>query len=379
MNDKIKVGVVGCGTVAELYYLAGIRDDPAADLTAICDVVSDRAEQAAHKYDASRWFSDLDRMLAEADLDAVVVLTQHRHHYENAMKVLRAGKHLAIEKPLAETFEQARQIVELAETSGLKLSAAPPSVLDPVTVRIRQLLRDGAVGKVSHVLWHASGSGPARRANWGFTDQTWFYQRHAGPMSSLGPYALTSLTWFLGPVLRVGALSGISIPERIAAAGPSEGERFATTAPDNNMVLLDWGGGTFGTLDVGYCAMASKGPQAQFFGDEGVLAVNGGAGADCIEVYRQDDRLGVSGWLPAGSPDLGAGFTIATTATHLVDCILDDKPPRTSGRRAMHVSEIMELAARLKAECFSTRPRASNGIVPDERVDRAPYAYEHVW
>ncbi|MCY3800165.1 MAG: Gfo/Idh/MocA family oxidoreductase [Chloroflexi bacterium] len=346
MSAKIKVGVVGCGTVAELYYLAGIRNHSTADLTAVCDVVSDRAEQAARKYGASSWFSDLDRMLAEADLDAVLVLTQHKHHYENAMKVLKAGKHLAIEKPLAESFDQARQIVELAETSGLKLSAAPPSVLDPVTVRIRELIRDGAVGKISHVIWHASGSGPARRANWGFTDQTWFYQRHAGPMSSLGPYALTSLTWFLGPVLRVAALSGISISERIAAAGPTEGRPFATTAPDNNLVLLDWGEGTFGSLDVGYCAVASKGPQGQFFGDEGVLAVNGGTGADCIEVYRQDEGSGVSGWLAAGSPNLGGGFTIATTITHLVDCIFEDRQPETSGRHALHVSEIMETAAR---------------------------------
>ena len=346
MSVKIKVGVVGCGTVSELYYLGGIQGHPTADLTAVCDVVSDRAEQAARKYGVSLWFSDLDRMLAEADLDAVVVLTQHKHHHENAMKVLRAGKHLAVEKPLAETFEQARQIVEMAEAGGLTLSAAPPSVLDPVTIRIRELIRGGVVGKVAHVVWHASGSGPARRAGWGFTDQTWFYQRHAGPMSSLGPYALTSLTWFLGSVQRVGALSGISIPERIAAAGPTEGKPFATTAPDNNLVLLDWGEGTFGTLDVGYCAMASKGPQAQFFGDEGVLSVNGGAGADCIEVYRKDERLGVSGWLPAGSPNLGAGFTIATTVTHLVDCILEDRQPQTSGRHALHVSEIMELAAR---------------------------------
>ena len=345
MSAKIKVGVVGCGTVSELYYLAGIRGHPTADLAAVCDVVSDRAEQAARKYGVPLWFSDLDRMLAEADLDAVVVLTQHKHHHENAIKVLKAGKHLAVEKPLAETFEQARQIVELAEAGGLKLSAAPPSVLDPMTVRIRQLIRGGAVGKVAHVIWHASGSGPARRTGWGFTDQTWFYQQHAGPMSSLGPYALTSLTWFLGPVLRVGALSGISVPERIAAAGPTEGEPFATTAPDNNLVLLDWGEGTFGTLDVGYCAMASKGPQAQFLGDEGVLAVNGGPGADCIEVYRKDERLGVSGWLPAGSPNLGAGFTIAVTVTHLVDCILEDRQPETSGRQALHVSEIMELAA----------------------------------
>ena len=346
MSAKIKVGVAGCGTVSELYYLAGIQGHPTADLTAVCDVVSDRAKQAARKHGASLWFSDLDRMLAEADLDAVVVLTQHKHHHENAMKVLRAGKHLAIEKPLAETFEQARQIVELAETSGVKLSAAPPSVLDPMTVRIRQLIRGGAVGKVSHVIWHASGAGPARRANWGFTDQTWFYQRHAGPMSSLGPYALTSLTWCLGPVLRVGALSGISIPERIAAAGPTEGEPFATTAPDNNLVLLDWGEGTLGTLDVGYCAMASKGPQAQFFGDEGVL------------VGERRPRRRLHRGLPKGRTPGRLGMAsggIAESGSRFHDCrrqsptssIASSKTGsrRHPGHQALHVSEIMELAA----------------------------------
>ena len=96
--------------------------------------------------------------------------------------------------------------------------------------------------------------------------------------------------------------------------------------------------------DIGYCAMASQAPRSEYYGDEGVLQVKGGPGADCIEVFRQDDGLGFGGWLPAGSPGLGSSFNISVMATHLVDCIVEDKDPLCSGRHAMHVTEIMELA-----------------------------------
>lgn len=345
MANRIKVGVLGTGTVAELYYLSAVAGySEKAELTAVCDVVPGRAEAAAQKYGAAQSYDDYSAMLAEADLDAVLVLTQHQFHYENTKQALLAGKHVAVEKPLSNRFDEARELVELAEARGLKLSCAPPMFFEPLTIRVRELIQGGAIGKVAYAVSRASGSGPARRVGWGSTDQTWFYQAGGGPLASLGAYNLTTLTWILGPVKRVGALTGISIPQRFALSGPEKGQTFETTAPDNNLLLLDWGDNLFGMTDIGYCAIANKSPRAEYYGDEGVLIVNGGSGRDCIEVYEQHEDLGYAGWVPAGSPNLGANFDISVTITHLIDCLLDGTEPVTSGRHALHVTEIMDLA-----------------------------------
>lgn len=345
MDRKIKVGILGCGTVAELYYLKGVSEyADRAELTAVCDLVPGRAAAAARKHGVKRVFEDYDAMLDEADLDAVLVLSQADFHYEHAMKALKSGKHVAIEKPMANSFAEAKEIVETAEQRGLKLSCAPSMVLEPIIRRVHELIKGGAIGKVAYVVSRASGSGPARRAGRDFTDQIWFYQAGGGPLGSLGTYNLTALTWILGPVKRVAALSGISIPERLAMTGPSKGQRFKTTAPDNNLLLLDWGDNTFGMSDIGYCAAASKGPGTHYYGERGALVVNGGPGADCIEVFQQDDGLGFGGWVPAGRPNMSAGYNISVVITHLIDCILDGADPLTSGRHALHVTEIMDLA-----------------------------------
>ena len=345
MANRVKVGVLGTGTVAELYYLSGVAGHTErAELMAVCDAVPGRAEAAAQKYGAVHSFDDYGEMLEKADLDAVLVITQHEFHYEHTKQALLAGKHVAVEKPLSNRFDEAKELVELAEARGLKLSCAPPMFFEPVTKRVRELIQGGAIGKVAYVVSRASGAGPARRPGWGSTDQTWFYQAGGGPLASLGAYNLTALTWTFGPVKRVGALTGISIPERIALSGPGKGQVFKTTAPDNNLLLLDWGDNMFGMTDIGYCAVANKSPRAEYYGDEGVLIVNGGSGPDCIEVFEQREDLGYAGWVPAGSPNLGANFDISVTITHLVDCLIDGSEPLTSGKHALHVTEIMELA-----------------------------------
>jgi predicted dehydrogenase len=130
----------------------------------------------------------------------------------------------------------------------------------------------------------------------------------------------------------------------MALSGPGKGQLFDTTAADNNLLLLDWGDSLFGMTDIGYCAAAIKSPRAEYYGDQGALIVNGGSGPDCIEVYEQHEDLSYAGWVPAGSSNLGANFDISVTITHLIDCLVDGSEPLTSGRHALHVTEIMDLA-----------------------------------
>ena len=354
---KVKVGVVGIGTVAELFYLDAIVAHGArAELTALADVAPGRARAAAEKWGARAAFEDLDEMLARTDVEAVLVLTRHTQHYEHAKKVLEAGRHLGIEKPIAHTFEKATEIVELAERRGLKLAAAPAMVFEPVSQRAKELLLDGAIGQISFVRTQMIANPADRETEWRRldpviarletppTDQTWMFDAaEGGPLFDLTTYQLIEPTSLLGPIQRVGALTGIAVRERVALSGPTKGQAFTATAPDNNAMLFDWGDDRLGMAYSGYLPPSFRGPHTEYYGDEGALAINGGMGADSVELYRLDgDRAPT--WKPVGQPHDGWGIVPRAGAiTHLVDCILDDTELQMSARQALHIIEVLEL------------------------------------
>lgn len=359
MAQKVKVGVVDCGTVAELLYLDAIVEcSHRIELTALCDVVPGRAEAAARRWGATSWFEDPDDMLAGSDVEAVLVLTKHSQHYQHCKKVLESGRHLGIEKPIAHSFELAEEVMALADARGLKLCAAPAMMFEPVAQRTNELLSGGAIGTVYYVRTQMIASPADRETEWRRqgpklgrissppTDQTWMYQAgEGGPLADLTAYQLIPILRHMGSVKRVAGLSGVAVRDRVAMSGPTSGQRFETTAPDNNAMLLDWGGSRFGVCYSGYLPQISRGPSLECYGDEGVLIVNGGTGEDSIEIYRERPEFGYGGWVPAGKPNSGWDIVQRAGAiTHLADCILDGTEVQMSGQQALHILEVTELA-----------------------------------
>ena len=95
-----------------------------------------------------------------------------------------------------------------------------------------------------------------------------------GPLADLGIYMLHTLTELLGPVHRVAALTGISVPERTVLYGPATGKQITVTEDDNTQLLLDFGDATFAHLDSTFCAWSTPGPTLEIYGSEGVLALD---------------------------------------------------------------------------------------------------------
>ncbi len=360
MARKVSVGVVGIGTVAELFYLEAIvKHSDRAELTALCDVVPGRADAAAAKWGAKAAFTDLGEMLDQTEVEAVLVLTKHSQHYDHAKQVLDAGRHLGIEKPIAATLEQATEIVELAEARHLKLAPAPAQAFEPVSRRAEALIAGGAIGRVAAFRTQMTANPADRETEWRRlgrniaridtppTDQTWMYTAgEGGPLFDLTPYQLIPPTRLLGPIKRVGALAGIAVPDRVAGSGPAKGQSITTTAPDNVVMMLDWGEDRFGTVYSGYLPANFRGPHTEYYGDAGVLAINGGTGTDNIEIYRQVTGGRESRWEAVGEPNDGWNVVDRAGAiTHLVDCIADDAEVQLSARQALHILEVIDLVS----------------------------------
>jgi len=237
---KINVGVVGCGDAAQHVYLSEFhRLQDRAQLVAVCDRVEARAHAARRRFGAQASYMDLHRFLRESDVELVLNLTPHHAHGEVSLAALEAGRHVYTEKPMAQSLDEATQLIEAARAHRVKLACAPVTLLLPTMRRWQQRLREGAMGRPTFARAQALAA-----PLWeGFSpDHAWYFTAGSGPLMDMGVYALTGLTGLFGPALRVSAMSGTILPERVMRDGPFAGTRIQTHVDDPVHVHLDFGG-----------------------------------------------------------------------------------------------------------------------------------------
>lgn len=128
-NKIIGVGVIGCGEIAQLMHLPFIQELPAFRVAALCDISAGVLEKLGEQYGVSALYSDYRALLADPAVDAVAICTYD--HGEIVAAALAAGKHVLVEKPLAFTPEEARPLVEQAETSGVVAMVGYMKLYDP--------------------------------------------------------------------------------------------------------------------------------------------------------------------------------------------------------------------------------------------------------
>jgi len=370
-TEPLRLGVLGAGMIATVDYGVLPNLGPIAHrvtVVAIADPVIERAREAAKSNPS--WFGgatpavydSLDAMLEHAELDAVLNLTPIAVHSQTSLAILRAGKHLATEKPLATSMEDADAIIETAQAAGLVIVCSPPDALYPVYREARRLIDADAIGKVAFARVRSSHAGPAGGLFGWPMDPTWFYQQGSGPVLDMGVYGIHEITTLLGPAKRVVAFSGITEPTRVVRAGSYAGKVIEVTADDNALFMLDFGGATFAVVDGTYNVHAAKSPKIEVFGRRGVLNIRDGSahGDAPIEIYRADAVPGIDGWVvPQSWERLRREqrwfdrLRRAILVEHLVECVRTGARPTLSAEHARHALEIM-----LKVEESSRTGRA---------------------
>ena len=180
---------------------------------------------ASDRLKAKKHFTDYDEMLDNADIEAVLILTPMQLHAQMALAAIRAGKAAYTEKVMATTVEDASLLIDEAKKADVMLASAPAVMLFPANRQIKSLVQRGAIGKVCLVRGQGAHEGPGGHLD-RITDPTWFYKKGAGPLFDLAVYALHTITGILGPAKSVTALSGITLPEVVVAAGEAKGRRI---------------------------------------------------------------------------------------------------------------------------------------------------------
>ena len=146
-GERLRIALVGCGNIARAHW-RGIRyHAPLIEVTAVVDADPLRAAAMAERTGAQA-FSSLSAALSEGDFDAVDLMLPHDLHEPAALAAFEAGKHVALEKPMAPTLDACARIMAAAEASGRVFMVAEQSQFWPDAIRIGELLAAGAIGEV---------------------------------------------------------------------------------------------------------------------------------------------------------------------------------------------------------------------------------------
>jgi len=135
--DKLKVAMVGAGGRG-MSHIKSIAGAPNIEFVAICDLIEEAGMAVSEEFDVP-WVQTTDRLLADYDVDGVGICVQTPYHYDIAMPIIEAGKHLVTEKPMAGSIAQAREMMEKAEAKGLRAAISYQLRFGPVFRKMKEL------------------------------------------------------------------------------------------------------------------------------------------------------------------------------------------------------------------------------------------------
>ncbi len=388
-TGKVKIGIVGCGVVATAYYLPYIIKMANAELVALCDLNGDRTAHCARLFGALEQYQDYDQMIAQADIDAVLILTGPGTHLPFALKAVSAGKHILIQKPMALDMAGANAIVDAVRKAGVKALIEPSanSPLDPAYRALRNLIAAGVLGDIAWFTWLP---GVPSRYGGGLGGNPYgmgaFYAKDSGGMLLDFPYAPTQIATLLGDCKRVTGLSTISVPNRhivpdsaydtflANATDPDEVNYWDVVldlpktqpvqmeAEDNVFSLYEMDNGAVGVFHIArafHPMPAGSTPSGlRVYGTAGNLALGTGGHFASIISERRDllpsdlGHIDGDGWYniaPTGDhtkakwpkPVPGAFTYYHESTRHFVDCILENRDPLINVEWGRHITEMM--------------------------------------
>jgi predicted dehydrogenase len=339
-DKKIRVAVIGCGSVSGVY-LPHLISSPYAELVSVCDIKPERAKARAEQFHVPNQYPHIDHMLAGADFDLMVNLTDMQEHGRLNKIALLKGKNIWSEKPLANSYSEGLELLQLAKKQGVRIWGAPAVVNSPQFAFMAGQINEKKLGTVA-----------AAHAHYGHLGPTWsafFYENLGGSMPDLGVYNLSTLTGLLGPVKSVAAMLNILTQERTV---DDKGE-IKVEAEDNASILMEHHSGAISHVMCGFNYFDPYGHQGTGQ-DKPTVSLVGSKGAMHLIGYD---------WMPFAvematidheepqrfSTDTGS-YVWQEGASVICESLVTGKEPLINAEHSLHVLEIIEAARKSQKE-----------------------------
>ena len=264
----VRVAIVGCGGIATLRHIPAMKKLDNAVVTAYYDLFFDRAREYAEKH-GGKAYETYDELLADPEIDAVVVCTAARSHCEMTVRALQAGKHVLCEKPMAVSAEDAIAMNEAAAASGKKLMISHNQRRYDPHIKAKELMEAGEIGKLISFRTHLGIKGPEYSSVFGINNG--YFSRAMsgrGVMSDVGAHRIDLMRYMIG-----------SEYKRVFAYTPTLAKRKPDGTPidvdDNAFIICEMENGAVGNLVFSWTSMSGNDRQSWFYGTDGVITLYG--------------------------------------------------------------------------------------------------------
>lgn len=339
MGKKIRVAVIGCGNVSGVY-LPNITKSPFIEVVSVCDIKPERAKARAEKFKVPNQYPHIDKLLAGAEFDLLINLTNMQEHGRLNKQAILAGKYVWSEKPMANTYKEGHELLQLANKQGVRIWGAPTVVNSPQFAFMAKQINEGNLGRIA-----------AAHAHYGHLGPTWsafFYENGGGSLSDLGVYNLTTLSGLLGPVKSVMAMTNILTPTRKVE---DKGE-IKVEAEDNVSVLMEHHSGAISNVQCsfnyfdpyGYQGKGQDKPTVSIVGRKGTMHLIGydwkPIGVEMATIDHKEPQTFAS--------DPGT-YLWEQGASVICESLLTGKEPLINAEHSLHVLEIIEAARESQA------------------------------
>ncbi|GGH73567.1 putative dehydrogenase [Pullulanibacillus pueri] len=345
MSEKLRLGIIGCGGIANGKHLPSLAKVEQAEIVAFCDLVVERAEKAAQEYgvEEAKVYTDYKELLQDGSIDVIHVCTPNASHAEISIAALESGKHVMCEKPMAKTSAEAQKMVEAAKRTGKKLTIGYQNRFREDSRYLHTVCEKGDLGDIYFAKAHAI----RRRAvpTWGvFLDEE---QQGGGPLIDIGTHALDLTLWMLNnykPKVVLGTTyHKLGQKENAANAwGPWDPKKF--TVEDSAFGFITMENGASIVLESSWAlnSLDVREAQCTLAGTEGGADMKDGLrinGENEGKLYTTQVELGAGG---VAFYDGKAESDADLEARLWIESIINDTEPVVKPEEALVVTQILE-------------------------------------
>jgi predicted dehydrogenase len=320
----IKIGLIGCGKIAQHRHIPEYAANPAVQLVGFYDINQKRAADVAKKY-GGQAYKTLDALLA-ADVDAVSVCTPNYVHAEQTIAGLKAGKHVLCEKPMAGSIQDCEAMLKAAHDAGRFLMLGHNQRLAKAHVKAKELIASGLIGDIVNFRTTFFHGGPE---TWSIDPGpgTWFFDKKRalmGVMADLGIHK-TDLIHFLTGQTIVETTARLSTIDKKYADGQ------LIDVDDNAVCIFRLSGGAVGTMAISWTSYGAEDNSTVLYGTRGIMHLYEDPTYSIKVTTRDRENI----LYQMDGIQTNERQTKSGVIDLFVDCILENREPEISGESVL--------------------------------------------
>ena len=323
---SIKVGIIGCGKIAQVRHIPEYAANPHAEVYGFYDINQARAEELAKKY-GGKAYASYEALLADPEIEAVSVCAANHAHAEITIAALKAGKHVLCEKPMAVTLAECEAMVAAAEEAGKYLMIGQNQRLAKAHSKAKELIEQGAIGKVLTFRTIFGHGGPE---TWSIDpgSNVWFFDKTKaamGAMADLGIHKTDMIQYVLGSKI-VKTQAVLTTLDKKDATGSLIG------VDDNAICIYQMENGVIGTMTASWTYYAAEDNTTVIYGTKGELRLYDDPKYSVQQINADGTRIDYQ----IDQIQTNDNQTASGIIDLFVDCLVEKKAPEISGANVLH-------------------------------------------